>query len=317
VRRQVGKTARWPGGGTPASFTPSSRHPGTPARLDSSTSRLLDLALAEDIGGGDVTTILTVPAERQARGRLLAKAAGVISGIDVAGEVFRRVDPAIAFTPLVTDGDAVAAMTPIATVEGPACSLLTAERVALNLLQRLSGVATVTARYVEAVRETKARIVDTRKTTPGLRALEKAAVRHGGGHNHRFGLTDGVLIKDNHLAAVGGADRVARAVCLARQGAPHTLRIEIEVTTLDELAQALEAGADVVLLDNMDVAAMRKAVAMAGGRALLEASGGVALESVAEIAATGVDLISVGALTHSAPALDISLELDLAESGRA
>ena len=158
--------------------------------------------------------------------------------------------------------------------------------------------------------------MDTRKTTPGLRTLEKAAVRHGGGHNHRFGLTDGVLIKDNHLAAVGGADRVARAVCLARQGAPHTLRIEIEVTTLDELAQALEAGTDVVLLDNMDVAAMRKAVALTAGRALLEASGGVTLESVAEIAATGVDLISVGALTHSAPALDISLELDLAESGR-
>jgi nicotinate-nucleotide pyrophosphorylase (carboxylating) len=317
VRRQDGKTVRRPGGGTPAPpITPSPHHPITTALLDSSTSRLLDLALAEDIGGGDVTTALTVPAERQARGRLLAKAPGVISGIEVAGEVFRRVDPAIAFTPLVADGDTVAAMTPIATVEGPARSLLTAERVALNLLQRLSGVATVTARYVEAVRETNARIVDTRKTTPGLRALEKAAVRHGGGHNHRFGLTDGVLIKDNHLAAVGGADRVARAVCLAQQGAPHTLRIEIEVTTLDELAQALEAGADVVLLDNMDVAAMRKAVAQTAGRALLEASGGVTLESVAEIAATGVDLISVGALTHSAPALDISLDLDLAESDR-
>jgi nicotinate-nucleotide pyrophosphorylase (carboxylating) len=158
------------------------------------------------------------------------------------------------------------------------------------------------------------RIVDTRKTTPGLRALEKAAVRHGGGHNHRFGLTDGVLIKDNHPAAVGGTDRVARAVCLARQGAPHTLRIEIEVTTLDELAQALEAGADIVLLDNMEIADLQKAVAMTGGKALLEASGGVTLESVAAIAATGVDLISVGALTHSAPALDISLDLDLSET---
>jgi nicotinate-nucleotide pyrophosphorylase (carboxylating) len=321
VRRQDGKTARrqetlLPDRSKPQTKTRDVSAPTTTALLDSSTSRLLDLALAEDIGGGDVTTTLTVPAEQRASGRLLAKAAGVISGIKVAGEVFRRVDPAIAFTPLVADGDTVAAMTPIATVEGPARSLLTAERVALNLLQRLSGVATVTARYVEAVRETNARIVDTRKTTPGLRALEKAAVRHGGGHNHRFGLTDGVLIKDNHLAAVGGADRVARAVCLARQGAPHTLRIEIEVTTLDELAQALEAGADVVLLDNMDVAAMRKAVAQTAGRALLEASGGVTLESVAEIAATGVDLISVGALTHSAPALDISLDLDLAESDR-
>jgi nicotinate-nucleotide pyrophosphorylase (carboxylating) len=308
----------------PSSHTPeptltlssSSQIPQTLFQLESSTSRLLDLALAEDIGGGDVTTALTVPAERQARGRLLAKVAGVISGLEVAGEVFRRVDPAITLTPLIADGDAVAAMTPMATVEGPARSLLTGERVALNLLQRLSGVATLTARYVAAVRETNARIVDTRKTTPGLRALEKAAVRHGGGYNHRFGLTDGVLIKDNHLAAVGGADRVARAVCLARQGAPHTLRIEIEVTTLDELAQALAAGADIVLLDNMDVAAMREAVARTAGRALLEASGGVTLENVAAIAATGVDLISVGALTHSAPALDISLELDLAESGR-
>jgi nicotinate-nucleotide pyrophosphorylase (carboxylating) len=214
------------------------------------------------------------------------------------------------------DGDAVPAMTPIATIEGPAWSLLAGERVALNLLQRLSGVATLTARYVKAVRETKARIVDTRKTTPGLRALEKAAVRHGGAHNHRFGLTDGVLIKDNHLAAVGGADRVGRAVALARQGAPHTLRIEIEVTTLDELVQALEAGADIVLLDNMEIAELRKAVAMTDGRALLEASGGVTLESVAEIAATGVDLISVGALTHSAPALDISLDLDLSETAQ-
>jgi nicotinate-nucleotide pyrophosphorylase (carboxylating) len=284
--------------------------------LDSTPSRLLDLALAEDIGGGDVTSALTVPSGRQARGTLLAKAAGVISGLDVAGEVFRRVDPAISFTPLLADGDAVAAMTPIATVEGPARSLLSAERVALNLLQRLSGVATVTARYVAAVSGTRARIVDTRKTTPGLRALEKAAVRHGGGHNHRFGLTDGVLIKDNHLVAIGGADRVARAVALARQGAPHTLRIEIEVTTLDELVQALAAGADVVLLDNMEVAALREAVAMTGGRALLEASGGVTLESVTAIAATGVDLISVGALTHSAPALDISLDLDLAASSQ-
>ena len=298
------KTARRSAGAVPAPpITPSPYHPNTLA--------VIDLALAEDIGGGDITSTVTVAAGQQARGKLLAKAAGVISGLDVAGEVFRRVDPAITFTSLVADGDVVEAMTPIATVEGPARSLLAGERVALNLLQRLSGVATLTARYVDAVRNTKARIVDTRKTTPGLRALEKAAVRHGGGHNHRFGLTDGVLIKDNHLAAVGGEDRVTRAVCLARQGAPHTLRIEVEVTTLDELAQALEAGADVVLLDNMDVADVRKAVALTDGRALVEASGGVTLESVAEIAATGVDLISVGSLTHSAPALDISLDLDL------
>ena len=292
----------------------NSQSPYHPNALDFTTSRLLDLALAEDIGGGDITSMLTVAAGRRAHGTLLAKAAGVISGLEVAGEVFRRVDPTIIFTPLVADGDAVAQMTPIATIEGPARSLLAGERVALNLLQRLSGVATLTACYVDAVRETKARIVDTRKTTPGLRALEKAAVRHGGGHNHRFGLTDGVLIKDNHVAAVGGADRVTRAVSLARQGAPHTLRIEIEVTTLDELTQALEAGADVVLLDNMEIADLRKAVALTDGRALLEASGGVTLESVAGIAATGVDLISVGALTHSAPALDDSLDLDLSEN---
>lgn len=280
--------------------------------IDSMTSRLLDLALAEDLGGGDVTSSVTVPVAMQAQGTLLAKAPGVISGLDAAREVFHRVDPAVTFTPLVADGDRVEAMTPIARVEGPARSLLAGERVALNFLQRLSGIATLTAQYVDAVRGTSARIVDTRKTTPGLRSLEKGAVRHGGGHNHRFGLTDGVLIKDNHLAAVGGADRVRRAVCLARQGAPHTLRIEVEVTTLEELAEALAAGADVVMLDNMDVPAMRQAVAMTAGRALLEASGGVTLQTIGEIAATGVDLISVGALTHSAPALDISLDFDLA-----
>ena len=305
-------------------MTEASRHrprlPVTPSHpftvLDSTTSRLLDLALAEDIGGGDVTSMLTVPAQRRARGTILAKAPGVISGLDAAGEVFHRVDPTISFTPLVADGDGVAPMTPIATIEGSARSVLAGERVALNLLQRLSGVATTTAHYVAAVRGTTARIVDTRKTTPGLRSLEKAAVRHGGGHNHRFGLTDGVLIKDNHLAAVGGPDRVARAISQARQGAPHTLRVEIEVTTLEELAQALEAGADVVLLDNMDVETLRKAVTLTDGRALLEASGGVTLNTVAEIAATGVDLISVGALTHSAPALDISLDLDFSSENR-
>ena len=274
---------------------------------------ILDLALAEDLGGGDITSMTTVPAELPARGTLRAKSAGVISGLAVARAVFRRVDPAVIFSPLVADGDQVEPRTPIATVSGPARGILVAERVALNLLQRLSGVATVTARYVDAVAGTGARVVDTRKTTPGLRALEKAAVRHGGGHNHRFGLTDGILIKDNHLAAVGGPDRVRRAVALARAGAPHTLRIEVEVTTLEELAQALDAGADIVLLDNMDVPTLREAVARTAGRTLLEAAGGVTLETVRAIAETGVDLISVGALTHSAPALDISLDFDIAD----
>ena len=286
---------------------PALRQPTAWASYDA----LIDLALAEDIGGGDVTTRATVASDRRARGTLLAKASGVVSGLDVAAAVFHRVDPSVAFTPLVDDGERVDARRPIATVEGAARSLLVGERTALNILQRLSGVATLTAAFVEAVVGTSARIVDTRKTTPGMRALEKAAVRHGGGHNHRFGLADGVLIKDNHLAAIGGPNRVARAVRLARAAAPHTLRIEVEVTTLAELDEALGAGADVVLLDNMDMADLAEAVRRTAGRALLEASGGVTLDSVRAIAETGVDLISVGALTHSAPALDISLDFSL------
>jgi nicotinate-nucleotide pyrophosphorylase (carboxylating) len=273
---------------------------------------IVDLALAEDIGTGDVTTLATVPAEAQARATMLVKAEGIVSGLGVAGFVFRRVDPAVRFAPLVADGTRGGNRTAVAEVTGPARSILTAERVALNLIQRLSGVASETARYVEAVAGTRARIVDTRKTTPGMRQLEKQAVRDGGGHNHRVGLADGVLIKDNHLAAIGGADRVTQAVRRAREFAPHTLRIEVEVTTLAEVEEAVAAGADVILLDNMDVATMRQAVELAGGRALLEASGGVNLGTVRAIAETGVDLISVGALTHSAPALDISLDFALA-----
>ncbi|MFN8663793.1 MAG: carboxylating nicotinate-nucleotide diphosphorylase [Thermomicrobiales bacterium] len=276
---------------------------------------LIELALAEDLLGGDVTTSATVPPDAQAQATLLAKAPGVISGLEVAREVFAQVDSTLKFVSLVPDGASVPAMTPIARVSGNARSILAGERLALNLLQRLSGVATVTARYVAEVEGTKARVVDTRKTTPGLRVLEKAAVRDGGGHNHRFGLGDGVLIKDNHLAAVGGPHRVRDAVRAARAAAPHTLRIEVEVTTLAELAEALDAGADIVMLDNMPVAEMREAVALTQGRALLEASGGVNLSTIREIAETGVDLISVGALTHSAPALDISLDFDLAPAG--
>jgi nicotinate-nucleotide pyrophosphorylase (carboxylating) len=275
---------------------------------------IVDLALAEDIGTGDITTRVTVPEGTTARGVMLAKAAGVISGIEVARYVFQRYDPRIEFEALVADGTAVTPGTELATVRGPARSLLTAERTALNLIQRLSGVATETARYVNATEGTKATIVDTRKTTPGLREMEKAAVGHGGGANHRFGLADGVLIKDNHLAALMGPGRVTRAVRQARAGAPHTLRIEVEVTTLDELGEALEAGADIVLLDNMSNEEMAEAVRRTNGTALLEASGGISLERVRSIAVTGVDLISVGALTHSAPALDISLELTLGDA---
>ena len=272
---------------------------------------IVELALAEDIGTGDVTTRATIAPDVQATGTIVAKAPGVVSGLPVAAAVFARVDPAIEVRPLTADGERVAAGNMLADVAGPAAGLLAAERVALNFLQRLSGVATATARYVEAVAGTGARIIDTRKTTPGMRALEKAAVRHGGGHNHRVGLADGVLIKDNHLAALSGPDAVARAVRLAREQAPHTLRIEVEVTTLGELNQALAAGADVVLLDNMEPSLLRQAVAVTAGRALLEASGGVTLATVRAVAETGVDLVSVGALTHSAPALDISLDFRL------
>lgn len=272
---------------------------------------IIDLALAEDIGTGDVTTLATVPAETRARGAMIAKAEGVISGLAAAAAVFHRVDAGVSVVPRVTNGTAVQPKTVIAEVEGPARSILMAERVALNLVQRLSGVATLTARYVAAVAGTKARIVDTRKTTPGLRVLEKQAVRDGGGHNHRVGLSDGILIKDNHLAAIGGPDRIARAVERARAFAPHTLKVEVEVTTLEEVQQALDAGADVILLDNMDLATMRRAVELVAGRALLEASGGITLATVRAVAETGVDLISIGALTHSAPALDISLDFAL------
>jgi nicotinate-nucleotide pyrophosphorylase (carboxylating) len=272
---------------------------------------IVELALAEDIGTGDVTTLSTVPAGLRSRGAMLVKQNGVISGLDAAAFAFWRVDPAVAFSPRVADGDAVIAGTIIADLNGPARSLLTAERVALNLLQRLSGVATLTRQYVAAVAGTNARIVDTRKTTPGMRVLEKAAVRHGGGHNHRVGLSDGVLIKDNHLAAVGGPDRVTRAIAAARALAPHTIKIEVEVTTLAQAKEAIAAGADIILLDNMDVATMRQGVELIAGRALVEASGGVRLETVRAIAETGVDLISAGALTHSAPALDISLDFEL------
>lgn len=272
---------------------------------------LVDLALAEDIGAGDITSLSTVPESATAEGTMLVKQAGVISGLTVASYVFERVDPAISFRPRCADGARLGEGEVLADISGPARSVLAGERVALNLLQRLSGVATLTARYVEAVAGTNATIVDTRKTTPGLRMLEKAAVRHGGGRNHRFGLSDGVLIKDNHLAAIGGPDRVTRAVQAARQQAPHTTRVEVEVTTLAEVDEAVEAGADIIMLDNMNVATMAQAVQAVRGRALLEASGGVRLETVRAIAETGVDLISVGALTHSAPALDISLNFSI------
>jgi nicotinate-nucleotide pyrophosphorylase (carboxylating) len=281
-----------------------------------SLAEIVRLALAEDVGTGDITTLTTVASDRQASGVFLAKAGGVLSGTAAAQNVFAQVDPAVAFVPRILDGSRFEPGAHLATVRGPARGILTGERVALNFLQRLSGVATATARYVEAVSGTNARIIDTRKTTPGMRLLEKAAVRHGGGFNHRVGLSDGVLIKDNHLAAIGTNDRIRRAIEAARLHAPHTLKIEVEVTTLDEVAEALQAEADVIMLDNMDLPTLREAVRLIDGRALIEASGGITLESVSDVAATGVDLISVGALTHSSPALDISLEISLNEEFR-
>jgi nicotinate-nucleotide pyrophosphorylase (carboxylating) len=277
---------------------------------------IVRLSLTEDVGTGDITTNSTVPPDTWATGIFLAKAAGVLSGLRATEAVFREVDESIRFFPERADGETFRTGDVLARIEGPARGVLTAERVALNFLQRLSGVATATARYVEAVEGTRARIIDTRKTTPGMRLLEKAAIRHGGGHNHRVGLNDGVLIKDNHLAAIGGPDAIRRAIEAAREAAPHTLRVEVEVTTLDELDQALDAGADIIMLDNMDIATMAEAVRQVQGRALLEASGGITFETLRKVAETGVDLISVGALTHSAPAVDISLDLDLNRKGQ-
>ena len=292
-------------------MTPPPNHAEILPPLDAGALALIELALAEDVGSGDITTRATVPPEQLAAGRFLVKGTGVLSGMPAVRAVFARVEPRVVVEQRVPDGARVAPGDVVATVTGPARGVLTGERVALNFLQRLSGVATITAAYVAAVAGTRARIIDTRKTTPGMRTLQKQAIRDGGGHNHRLGLADGVLIKDNHLAAIGGRERVTRAIAAAREAAPHTLKIEIEVTTLDELEQALAAGADIVLLDNMDAPTMAEAARRAAGHALLEASGGVTLDTVRAIAETGVDLISVGALTHSAPALDISLELDL------
>lgn len=284
------------------------------ASIEPDIRALIDLALAEDIGTGDITSLATIPADRTATAVMLAKDDGVLSGIDVAAEVFRTVDPDLEFRALKQNGETLKNRDDIAIITGNARSILTAERTALNLVQRLSGVATITFEYAAAITGTNTRIVDTRKTTPGMRLLQKRAVIHGGGSNHRFGLADGVLIKDNHLAAIGGPNRIADAVTAARSVAPHTLKIEIEVTSLEELQQALDAGADIVMLDNMETSAIADAVAIRNAHsnhALLEASGGITIERLPELADTGVDLISAGALTHSAPSLDISLDIEL------
>ena len=271
---------------------------------------LIDRALQEDLGIGDATTAALVPPDLQATATLFAKQPGVLCGVDVAAAVFCRVDPSLRPEVVLQDGDVMEHGSAALRASGSAASLLTAERTAINFMQHLSGVATATASYVEAVRGLGPTIIDTRKTIPGLRALEKYAVRCGGGHNHRQNLGDGVLIKDNHIAAlklrgVSLGDMVRRA----HQRASHTIKVEVEVTTLEEAEEALEAGAQLLLLDNMPPEIMRRAVKLNRGRAILEASGGINLETVRAVAQTGVDLISVGALTHSAPALDISMDI--------
>jgi nicotinate-nucleotide pyrophosphorylase (carboxylating) len=277
----------------------------SPLTIDEAVGRALD----EDLGrAGDVTSIATIPPDAQAHAVLVARQAGVISGLPLAVATLRRLSPDVNIQAHLRDGNAVAKGVHILTISGPARAVLAGERTALNFVGRLSGIATLTADYVKRTSGTKLRICCTRKTTPGLRALEKYAVRCGGGFNHRFGLDDAILIKDNHIAVAGGVKAVLER---ARAHAGHLVKIEIEVDTLDQLREVLATGlADVVMLDNMDIATLREAVAIAAGRVVLEVSGGVTLDSVAAIAATGVDYASSGALTHSAPNFDVALDID-------
>jgi nicotinate-nucleotide pyrophosphorylase (carboxylating) len=274
--------------------------------LSPAIDRLIDLALEEDLGSGDVTTQVLIPPELQGEAHIRAKETLVVAGLPVAAQVFRKLDATLVFEPERTDGQEVSQGTVLARLSGSVASILTGERVALNFLQHLSGIASFTRKMAAQVAGSSAFLVDTRKTTPGWRVLEKYAVRLGGGHNHRFGLYDGVLIKNNHLTAVGS---ISAAVRQARERAHHLLKIEVEVTDLDGLREALNAGADLILLDNMDDATLKQAVALTQGRAILEASGSMTKDRLPQAAATGVNFISMGALTHSAPAVDIHLRL--------
>ena len=274
-------------------------------------SNIIDLALAEDTGHGDVTSEILIPPELQGRASILAKAKGILVGRDVAREVFLRVDPSLKVELLINEGDKLEPGDLIATVSGRVISILKAERVALNFLQRLSGIASQTARYVAEIEGYAASIYDTRKTTPGLRSLEKYAVRMGGGQNHRMHLGDGILIKDTHLAALRALGMSLKdIVAKAKQNAPPNLKVEVEVSTVEEALEVAEAGADIVMLDNMSPDEMRRAVNSMPNQVKAEASGGITLENVHTAAIAGVDIISIGALTHSSEALDISLELE-------
>jgi nicotinate-nucleotide pyrophosphorylase (carboxylating) len=286
-----------------------------PEALPHLPAHLLDdlvlAALEEDGATDDITTRALVAPDQWGRGVFVAKDAGVVSGLPVAAAAMTALDEEVSFDTLVEDGNRVSAGTELAEVEGPLASILSAERVALNFLQRMSGVASLTRQFADSVVGTRAVILDTRKTTPGLRVLERYAVRCGGGQNHRFNLAAGILIKDNHLAAAAqlGLDDLRDVITKVRHAAPHTLRVEVEVTNLVQLREAIDGGADIVLLDNMGVEEIRTAVELVAGRAVVEASGGVTMENVRAIAEAGVDYISIGRLTHSAPALDISLEV--------
>jgi nicotinate-nucleotide pyrophosphorylase (carboxylating) len=276
--------------------------------IDFALDALLETALREDFGrAGDLTSNAIVPAGRRGSAAIVARAEGTISGLAAAARTFTLLDPEIVVRLHVRDGATPGAGMRLATIEGAARTILGGERTALNILGRLSGVATMTRRFVDLVAGTRAVIVDTRKTTPGMRALEKAAVRDGGGRNHRFGLDDAVLIKDNHVLVAGG---VTAAIEAARAYVGHLVKIEVEVDSIDQFREALAAGADMILLDNFTPERLEEAVRITGGRAVLEASGGVRAETVQAIARSGVDLISIGALTHSAPALDVALDID-------
>ncbi len=268
---------------------------------------VLDRAFREDIGAGDLTTIYTVPSNAAGNGRLLAREKGLLAGVNAAVAAFCYLDNSVECECLLSDGDPVEEGSLVMMVNGPFKPILSSERIAMNLLQRLSGIATQTARWAEEIKDYPARLVDTRKTTPGLRLLEKYAVRIGGGLNHRLALDGGILIKENHITAAGGIGEAVRSI---RNRAPFTLRIEVEVTSLEELEEALDAGADIIMLDNMKPALMQQAVELNNGRALLEASGNITRQHLKEVATTGVDFISCGALTHSSRVLDFSFVLE-------
>lgn len=278
--------------------------------MNDNSEILIDLALAEDIGDGDVTSLYFIPEKRMARAFVVVRSDGVVSGVEIAARAFAKVDPALDVEILIPDGNRVSGGALLVRIQGSARSILTAERVALNFLQRLSGVATITAAYVEAVKDTNARILDTRKTTPGYRLLEKRAVVHGGGSNHRMGLHDRAMVKDNHLVSEGGPEAIQSAIHRLKSDKPG-VEVELEADEINQVETFLKLdGVDHILLDNMTLAELREAVAARGERVspMLEASGGVNLQTVRDIALTGVDFISVGALTHSAPALDIGLD---------